>query len=150
MSMYEYSVVPSPRKGKSGRGVKGKEAKFANAVSAVMNEMGAAGWEYLRADTLPFEERQGLTSKTVKYHSMLVFRRLKTEIVSETSSATETLATLSAPAAIAEIANEPPLTAIEAPNEVDPDDVEPEAVDDDSAVEDADEATDTQRPVAAE
>jgi len=39
--------------------------------------MGADGCEYLRADTLPCEERQGLTSKTVKYHSMLVFRRAR-------------------------------------------------------------------------
>lgn len=75
MSNYEYRVVAAPRKGKSGKGVKGGPAKFANAISGLMNEMAQDGWEYLRADTLPCEERQGLTSKTVKYHSMLVFRR---------------------------------------------------------------------------
>jgi hypothetical protein len=75
MSAFEYQVVPAPRRGKSGRGIKGGPAKFANAITDLMNEMGAQGWEYLRADTLPCEERQGLTSKTVKYHSMLVFRR---------------------------------------------------------------------------
>ena len=75
MSNYEYQVVAAPRKGKSGKGVKGGPAKFANAISGLMNEMAAEGWDYLRADTLPCEERQGLTSKTVKYHSMLVFRR---------------------------------------------------------------------------
>lgn len=75
MSNYEYRVVAAPRKGKSGKGVKGGPAKFANAISGLMNEMAAEGWDYLRADTLPCEERQGLTSKTVKYHSMLVFRR---------------------------------------------------------------------------
>lgn len=75
MTAYEYRAVPAPRRGASGQGVKGGAAKFANAVTILMNEMGAEGWEYLRADTLPCEERQGLTSKTVKYHSMLVFRR---------------------------------------------------------------------------
>ena len=83
MTAFEYRVVPAPRRGKSGRGVKGGAAKFANAVTVLMNEMGADGWEYMRADTLPCEERQGLTSKTVKYHSMLVFRRPATEAVSE-------------------------------------------------------------------
>ncbi len=75
MSNYEYRVVAAPRKGKSGKGVKGGPAKFANAITSLMNDMSAEGWDYLRADTLPCEERQGLTSKTVKYHSMLVFRR---------------------------------------------------------------------------
>lgn len=75
MTAFEYRAVPAPRRGAPGRGVKGGAAKFANAVTILMNEMGAEGWEYLRADTLPCEERQGLTSKTVKYHSMLVFRR---------------------------------------------------------------------------
>lgn len=75
MQMFEYRVLPAPRKGRGARGVRGGAAKFANAVSGLMNEMGADGWEYLRADTLPCEERQGLTGKSVRYHSMLVFRR---------------------------------------------------------------------------
>ncbi|MEM9582730.1 MAG: DUF4177 domain-containing protein [Pseudomonadota bacterium] len=92
MSAFEYRAVPAPRKGKSGKGVRGGPAKFANAVSAVMNEMGTEGWEYLRADTLPCEERQGLTGKAVKYHSMLVFRRPLEEVTAETEEAAETLA----------------------------------------------------------
>lgn len=75
MSFYEYRAVPAPRKGSNAKGVKGGPAKFANAVTELMNAMSADGWDYLRADTLPCEERQGLTGKTVKYHSMLVFRR---------------------------------------------------------------------------
>lgn len=75
MPNYEYQVVPAPRKGKSVRKVRGVEAKFANTISVLMNEMAAEGWEYQRAETLPCEERQGLTGKTIKYHSMLVFRR---------------------------------------------------------------------------
>jgi hypothetical protein len=75
MQNYEYRVEPAPRKPKSGKGVRGTPAKFANAVSILMNEMAALGWDYVRADTLPCEERKGLRGKTTTYHSMLVFRR---------------------------------------------------------------------------
>ncbi len=72
---YEYKVVPAPKKGRSGKGIRGTDAKFANELMYVMNEMGAEGWEYVRSDTLPCEERQGLTSKTMSYQNILVFRR---------------------------------------------------------------------------
>lgn len=75
MSQFEYIAVPAPRKSKAPRKVKGPEAKFAATVTDVMNEMAADGWEYQRAETLPCEERQGFTGKTVKYHSVLIFRR---------------------------------------------------------------------------
>ena len=75
MPNFEYQVVPAPRKGKSARKNRGSEAKFANTIRELMNEMAAEGWEYQRAETLPCEERQGFTGKTIKYHSMLVFRR---------------------------------------------------------------------------
>lgn len=72
---YEYKVVPAPRKGRSGKGIKGTEAKFANEVSHLMNQLGADGWEYIRSDTLPCEERSGFTSKVTTYQNLLVFRR---------------------------------------------------------------------------
>lgn len=72
---YEYKVVPAPRKGRSGKGVRGTEAKFANELMFVMNDLGADGWEYVRSDTLPCEERSGLTSKTTSFQNILVFRR---------------------------------------------------------------------------
>lgn len=75
MSQYEYKVVPAPAKGVRARGVKGTEARFAHALTTLMNEMARDGWEYLRADTLPCEERQGLTGKSTSFQNMLVFRR---------------------------------------------------------------------------
>ncbi len=75
MPRYEYKVVPAPRKGQKGRGVRSSEARFALALEAVMNEMCAEGWEYQRAETLPCEERRGLTSRTTVFHNVLVFRR---------------------------------------------------------------------------
>jgi len=75
MPRYEFKVVPAPKRGVSGKGVRGKEAKFANALSVTMNQMGSDGWDYVRTDTLPFEERTGLTSHKTSYQNMLVFRR---------------------------------------------------------------------------
>ncbi|MEQ9257754.1 MAG: DUF4177 domain-containing protein [Roseovarius sp.] len=75
MTHYTYKVVPAPAKGRKAPGVKGAEARFAHGLEAVMNEMAAEGWEYLRADILPSEERQGLTSTQTVYRSVLVFRR---------------------------------------------------------------------------
>lgn len=71
----EYKVVPAPERAAKQRGLKGA-ALFAHSVEAVMNELAADGWQYLRADTLPQEERSGLTNKTTTYRNLLVFQRL--------------------------------------------------------------------------
>ena len=73
--MFEYDIVPAPKKGKKAKGVKTAEARFANALSELINEKAAEGWEYLRTDTLPSEERSGLRSRTTVFQNMLVFRR---------------------------------------------------------------------------
>ena len=75
MTVYEYKVVPAPTRGRKAVGVKTPEARFALGFEEVLNEMGRDGWEYLRADILPSEERQGLTSSHTVYRSVLVFRR---------------------------------------------------------------------------
>lgn len=79
MQRYEYKVVPAPTRGEKAKGVKGAPARFAHALTALMNEMGRDGWDYLRSDTLPCEERQGLTGKTTVFQNMLVFRRVIVE-----------------------------------------------------------------------
>lgn len=75
MPRFEYKVVPAPNRGLKAKGVKRPEDRFALALSTLMNELGAEGWDYVRADILPSEERSGLTSKQTVYHSLLVFRR---------------------------------------------------------------------------
>ncbi len=75
MARYEYKVVPAPTRPAKVKGVKGTEQKFAVALSEIMNELAGDGWEYLRTDTLPCEERQGLTGRTTTFQNMLVFRR---------------------------------------------------------------------------
>lgn len=75
MPRYEYKVVPAPAKGVKAKGVKRAEDRFALALAQVMNAHGAEGWDYVRADILPAQERSGLASKQTVYHNMLVFRR---------------------------------------------------------------------------
>ena len=72
---YEYWVIPAPRKGEKGRGLKSGEERFALALTNVMNSMAAQGWEYQRADALPCDERSGLTGTKTTFHNVLVFRR---------------------------------------------------------------------------
>ncbi|MCR8725338.1 DUF4177 domain-containing protein [Frigidibacter sp. ROC022] len=76
MTRYEYKVVPAPKKGEKARGVKTPEDRFAHTLASLMNLHGADGWEYLRTDTLPAEERSGLTGRTTVFQNMLVFRRV--------------------------------------------------------------------------
>lgn len=75
MPRYEYKVIPAPTKGQKAKGVKTPEARFALAVQTALNEMGAEGWDYVRADLLPSEERSGLTGSTQTWRNLLVFRR---------------------------------------------------------------------------
>nr|WP_243697873.1 DUF4177 domain-containing protein [Rhodovulum bhavnagarense] len=79
MAHHEYRVLPAPTRGLRARGVKGAEDRFAHALSSLMNDMAREGWEYLRAETLPCEERQGLTGKTTVFRNLLVFRRLRND-----------------------------------------------------------------------
>ena len=80
---YEYKVVPAPVRGLKAKGIRTPQERFAHALELAMNELAADGWEYLRADTLPCEQREGLMSKTNVYQNMLVFRRTKTAIAAE-------------------------------------------------------------------
>ena len=75
MTRYEYKVVPAPRKGTKTKDAKTADAKLAVSVEEIMNEMGAQGWYYLRSDTLPIEERSGLTGKSTTFQHLLVFVR---------------------------------------------------------------------------
>ncbi len=79
MPRFEYKVVPAPRKGLKAKGVKSSEDRFAHALATLMNAEARDGWEYLRTDTLPMQERKGLTGTTTTYQNMLVFRRALSE-----------------------------------------------------------------------
>ncbi len=75
MQAYEYSAIPAPARADKNRALKTSGERFGATLAAVMNRMAAEGWEYLRADVLPCEERSGLTSRTTVWHNLLIFRR---------------------------------------------------------------------------
>jgi hypothetical protein len=75
MQRFEYKVMPAPRRGEKARGVKSTEDRFALALTNLMNTLGAEGWDYVRADALPCEERVGFSGTKTTFQNMLVFRR---------------------------------------------------------------------------
>ncbi len=90
MTHYEYKVIPAPAKGTKTPGVKAPEARLANTVEALLNLQAAEGWDYMRTDILPSDERQGLTSTQTVYRTLMVFRRAKAE---EENAADEVIST---------------------------------------------------------
>lgn len=75
MPRHEYKVIPAPRRGTKSREAKTTEDRFALTLSNLMNELGRDGWEYVRAETLPTEERAGFTKTRVVEQTVLIFRR---------------------------------------------------------------------------
>ena len=75
MQRFEFKVIPAPKRGEKARGVKTTEDRFALALTNLMNELGGEGWDYVRADTLPCEERTGFTGIKTTVQNVLVFRR---------------------------------------------------------------------------
>ncbi|MES0824725.1 DUF4177 domain-containing protein [Ruegeria sp. SCP11] len=120
MQRYEYKVVPAPQKGIKAKGEKTAEGRFAASVEQVLNQMGQDGWEYQRAELLPSEERAGLTSSTVNWRNVLVFRRaVEASVTPDPEEVSEDVAqarpiagpdTVVAPAPISEEVKEPPLS----------------------------------------
>jgi hypothetical protein len=118
MQRYEYKVVPAPQKGIKAKGEKTAEGRFAASVEQVLNQMGQDGWEYQRAELLPSEERAGLTSSTVNWRNVLVFRReIATDVVATPTDESTAQAKpipgpepVQAPAPISEEVKEPPLS----------------------------------------
>jgi len=77
MEYFEYKVMPAPRRGARVKGAKGPTGRFANAMEATLNELATDGWEYIRAESLPADERHGITMRKVEtYQNVLIFRRL--------------------------------------------------------------------------
>lgn len=75
MSSYEYTVIPAPARAEKSKGARSGIERFAATLSDTLNEMAREGWDYVRAEVLPAEERSGLTSRNTVYHNLLVFRR---------------------------------------------------------------------------
>jgi len=103
MTRFTYKIVPAPARGLKGGGAKGPEGRFAHGLEAAINEWAAQGWEYLRAEILPSEERRGLTGTRTVQRGVLVFRR-----PAEAAGANPAAATVES---VREARATPPLTA---------------------------------------
>ncbi|MCQ0093613.1 DUF4177 domain-containing protein [Roseovarius sp. M141] len=106
MAIYEYKVIPAPTKGQKVQGIKMPEARFAHTIEELLNAQAANGWEYVRTDILPSDERSGLTGTQTVYRTLLVFRRAKgggpqdpaNEVISTAQSVAEAILPDRAPA----------------------------------------------------
>lgn len=115
MQRFEYKVIPAPKRGEKARGVKSTEDRFAHALTSLMNELGADGWDYVRADALPCEERVGLTGTKTTFQNMLVFRRLLGQAEAEPRAPLRLTAEVAPPAATPRLGPAETLTAGAAP-----------------------------------
>lgn len=73
--MYEYKVIPAPLRTVKVKGLSTPAERFAHMLEGAVNAEAGEGWEFLRAETLPCEERKGLTGTAKSFQSVLVFRR---------------------------------------------------------------------------
>jgi hypothetical protein len=99
MQRFEYKVIPAPKRGEKARGIKSTEDRFAHALTLLMNQLGAEGWDYVRADALPCEERVGFTGTKETFQNVLVFRRVLGGARSDDRPATRLMLQDPAPAA---------------------------------------------------
>jgi hypothetical protein len=72
---FEYKCVGAPERPKRLRGASRSE-RVALAMQEIIDAEAVDGWEYLRTDLVPVEERAGLFSRTQEVHrAVLIFRR---------------------------------------------------------------------------
>ena len=75
MQHYEYTVIAAPDRGSRAKGGKTPTDRYAAALALILNQMAEDGWDYVRAETLPSDERSGIASRQTLWHNVLVFRR---------------------------------------------------------------------------
>ena len=74
--MYEYKVIPAPARAEKQRGLKTTAERFAHSLAQAINAEAEEGWEYVRAESLPCEERKGMMGGVRRStETVLIFRR---------------------------------------------------------------------------
>jgi len=72
----EYKCVGAPERPKRKRGAKSRSDRVAVAMQEIIDAEAVDGWEYLRTDLVPVEEKSGLFGRTQEVHrAILVFHR---------------------------------------------------------------------------
>ncbi|MDF2231982.1 hypothetical protein P2H44_05400 [Albimonas sp. CAU 1670] len=81
MSAYEYKTVAAPRRAGRYRGVAKGPDSFARTLEEALADEAVDGWEFLRAENLPCEEKRGwLSRRETVFHAVLVFRRMREQV----------------------------------------------------------------------
>lgn len=73
--MHEYKVVPAPVRAPKVRGLKTTAERFSHALTEAINAEAAGGWQFLRTETLPCEERGTLGRTRTSTQVVMVFGR---------------------------------------------------------------------------
>ncbi|MEO1494513.1 MAG: DUF4177 domain-containing protein [Pseudomonadota bacterium] len=79
----EYKCVGAPERPKRKRGLKTRSDRVAGAMQDIIEAEAVDGWEYLRTDLVPVEEKAGLFGRPREVHrAVMVFHRghAKTEM----------------------------------------------------------------------
>lgn len=79
MARYEYKTVSAPTRGEKARGLNSAEDRLAAAFERLLNRMAAEGWEFLRTERLPAEEKSAFGRATSIEAHLVIFRRLANE-----------------------------------------------------------------------
>lgn len=73
---FEYKCVGAPERPKRQRGTRSRSERVALAMQEAISAEAVDGWEYLRTDLVPVEEKAGFFSRTQEVHrAVLIFRR---------------------------------------------------------------------------
>jgi hypothetical protein len=73
---FEYKTVGGPERGKRKRGCRTASERVAAAMEELIRAEAAEGWEYVRTDLVPVEERTSWLARRQTVHcAVLVFRR---------------------------------------------------------------------------
>jgi len=74
--MYEYKVIPAPARAQKIRGLKTTSERFAHLLTEAINAEAEEGWDYVRAESLPCEEKKSILGGIKRStESVLIFRR---------------------------------------------------------------------------
>jgi len=73
---YEYKCVGGPERGKKAKSAKTRSDRVAVAMEEIIADEATDGWEYLRTDLVPVEEKTSFFSRTQEVHrAVMIFRR---------------------------------------------------------------------------
>lgn len=73
---FEYKCVGGPERPRRLRGTHSRSDRVAVAMQEIIGAEAVDGWEYLRTDLVPVEEKAGIFSRPQEVHrAVLIFRR---------------------------------------------------------------------------